>query len=142
MRVRARGIAHETRRPAHHGVARIVGIEVWVLRFRGHIFGDDGVFEAGLLKHFLPILDALFDVAPPARWRTRVDVVHDRFDRLDQFPARIRSRVFGLQSPAGDERLARRLLFVQSVVDTVQTEEAHARIKVAWPHRHLGQQQQ
>ena len=119
VRVRTGGVAHQAGGPAHDGVARIVRIEVRILRRRGRVLRDDRVLEAGLLEHLLPVLHALLHVRLPACRRGRVHVVHDRLHRLHQLAARVGRRILRLEAPARDERLAGRLLHVEAVVHAV-----------------------
>ena len=138
VRMRTSGVAREARRPAHDGVARIIRIEVGILRLGGRVLGENGVLESGLLEHLLPVLHALTHVPLPACRGGRVEVVHDGLDRLNQFPARVGSGIFRFQTPARDELLALGLLHIEAVVHAVHREVAYARVGIARTHRRFG----
>jgi hypothetical protein len=139
-RMRTRRVARERGRPADDRVARVVEVEIRILFLRRRVLRENGVLEAGLLEHLLPVLDAFLHIAAPAQRRRRVDVVDDGLDRLDELTARVRRRILRLEPPPCDERLRLGLLHVEAVVDAVDVEESDARVERARAHRDPGQQ--
>ena len=68
MYVRPLGILNRRRDVANDGIAYIFRTPIRVLFFTGWIFGDNSVFETGLLKCALPVLYALFEPGTPGFW--------------------------------------------------------------------------
>ena len=128
------------REPANHRVAHVLGAELGVLLRRRRVPRDDRVTEAGLGERTGPILHPLFQVGPPLLGSRRIDVVHDRLDRIDQLTALERRRVRGLQAPARDVAPRDRLVVTEPEVHLLNPEEPDPLIPHAGLHRPLRQQ--
>ena len=102
----------------------------------------DGVFETGLLKGFLPVLNSENKVLAPLFGCGGIDVVDDGFLGLDEFAATIFVHVFGagLEAPTRNDLAGLHTLLVVGIFYERFGEIAHARIESAPAHRHARQE--
>ena len=99
INIGAHGIGNRHRHPADHRITRVLWIPQWIFFFGRCHFGDERIFEAGLFKCGIPVLDALqHRLAPFFRHLLR-HIHHNRFDRLGNSG----SGVFFLHAITGDE---------------------------------------
>ena len=82
------------RQIAQYAITCIVQAHCRIVR---PFFGNNGIFESGCFKSYIPVIHTSFKIRNPFFWCRRVYIIHNRTFRFSKLPFAITFRIFRFQ---------------------------------------------